>query len=169
MPENKEKLNERPLAQIKDTKMKNRQIVEIIGLLSVIGSLIFVGFEINQNTAAIRGATQQEVSNQVSELYKLQAENEKIAFIASQTTKGIRKSDLSETDYQRFWGYAMVGYRRVENIYLQYKNGFLSKDAFSRIGIKFYRRPLLRDIWEDGKHAFDLEFVIFFEELRDNK
>ena len=41
-------------------KMKNRQIVEIIGLLSVIGSLIFVGFEINQNTAAIRGATQQE-------------------------------------------------------------------------------------------------------------
>ena len=103
------------------------------------------------------------------DFYNLHAEYENLVFIASDTSIGIRICVLSESDYQRFWGYAMIGYRRVENIYLQYKNGFLSKDAFSRIGIKFYRRPLLRDIWEDGKHAFDLEFVIFFEELRDNK
>ena len=64
--------------------MKNRKFIEIIGLLSVIGSLIFVGLEINQNTAAIRGATQQEVSYQISEMYKMGVENEKIAFIMSQ-------------------------------------------------------------------------------------
>lgn len=149
--------------------MKNRTVIEIGGLLSVVGSLIFVGIEISQNTAAVRGATQQEVSNQVSELYKLQAENEKIAYLISQTEHGIRKSDLTETDYARFWGYAMVGYRRVENIYLQYKNGFLSEDAFKRIGIEFYRRPLLRDIWEGTKDSFDPEFVEFFEKLRDGE
>ena len=64
--------------------MKNRKFIEIIGLLSVIGSLIFVGLEINQNTAAIRGATQQEVSYQISEMYKMGVENEKVAFIMSQ-------------------------------------------------------------------------------------
>jgi len=37
--------------------MSNRIILEGIGLFSVIGSLIFVGVEINQNTAAVRGAT----------------------------------------------------------------------------------------------------------------
>ncbi len=40
--------------------MKSRTIVEIGGMISVIGSLIFVGVEISQNTAAVRGATQQE-------------------------------------------------------------------------------------------------------------
>ena len=60
--------------------MKNRKYFEIIGLLSVIGSLVFVGLEINQNTAAVRGATQQEISYQISEMYKIGVENDKIAF-----------------------------------------------------------------------------------------
>ena len=47
--------NETPLAQIKEYKMKNRKFFEIIGLLSVVGSLIFVGLEINQNTCLLVG------------------------------------------------------------------------------------------------------------------
>ena len=57
--------------------MEKRKIIEIGGLISVIGSLIFVGVEINQNTAAVRGATQQNVSSQVNEMYRIVAENEK--------------------------------------------------------------------------------------------
>ena len=148
--------------------MKNRKFIEIIGLLSVIGSLIFVGLEINQNTAAIRGATQQEVSYQISEMYKMGVENEKIAFIMSQAYDGIRKSDLSSTDYTRFWLFSMMGFRRVENIYLQYKNGLLTKDAFSRIGMGIYRTKIVREIWDERKGDFEPDFVEFFEELRDN-
>ena len=75
--------------------MKNRQIFEIIGLLSVIGSLKFVGIEINQNTAALRGATQQEVSSQISEFYKIGIENERMAYITYQAMNGnITKDDL---------------------------------------------------------------------------
>ena len=146
--------------------MKNRKFIEIIGLLSVIGSLIFVGLEINQNTAAIRGATQQEVSYQISEMYKMGVENEKIAFIMSQAYDGIRKSDLSPTDYTRFWLFSMMGFRRVENIYLQYNNGFVGSEAFDRIDMAFYRTPLVREIWEERKNSFDPEFVIFYEEMR---
>ena len=53
--------------------MSNRIILEGVGIVSVIGSLIFVGLEISQNTAAVRGATQQEISYQVSEMYKIGA------------------------------------------------------------------------------------------------
>ena len=49
--------------------MQKREVVEIFGLLSVIGSLIFVGIEISQNTQAVRGATHQSVSDQISEYY----------------------------------------------------------------------------------------------------
>ena len=125
--------------------MKNRQIFEIIGLLSVIGSLIFVGIEINQNTAAVRGATQQEVSSQISEFYKIGIENERMAYITYQAMNGdITKDDLNDTDYQRFLFLSMMGFRRVENVYLQYKNGFLDKVAFDRIGMSFYQTNLVR-------------------------
>ena len=150
--------------------MKNRQIFEIIGLLSVIGSLIFVGIEINQNTSAVRGATQQEVSSQISEFYKIGIENERMAYITYQAMNGdITKDDLNDTDYQRFLFLSMMGFRRVENVYLQYKNGFLDKVAFDRIGMAFYQTNLVREIWEARREAFDPDFAEFFEELRDNK
>ena len=57
----------------------------------------------------------------------------------------------------------------VENIYLQYKNGFLDEEAFDRIGMGFYQTLLLREIWDERREAFDPEFARFFEKLRDSK
>ena len=143
-----------------------RQYIEILGLLSVIASLLFVGVEIRQNTTAIRGATQQDISYQISEIYKIAVENEKIALITSKAYQGITKKDLSEIDFSRFWLFAMMGLRRVENIYLQYNNGFVGSEAFDRIDMVFYRTPLVREIWEERKNSFDPEFVVFYENLR---
>ena len=60
----------------------------------------------------------------------------------------------------------MMGLRRVENIYLQYNNGFVGSEAFDRIDMAFYRTPLVREIWEERKNSFDPEFVVFYENLR---
>ena len=107
--------------------MKNRKFIEIIGLLSVVGSLIFVGLEINQNTTAVRGATQQAVSSQVGEMYRIVVENERMATLVSKTFKGISKTDISESDYVSLWNFQMMGFRRIENIYLQYKKCLVDK------------------------------------------
>ena len=47
----------------------NRNRLELIGFISVIASLVFVGMEISQNTTAVRGSTNQAISDQASELY----------------------------------------------------------------------------------------------------
>ena len=148
--------------------MKNRKFFEIIGLLSVVGSLIFVGLEIKQNTTAVRGATQQAVSSQVAEMYRIGAENERMANLVSKAFQDISKTDISESDYVSLWMYQMMGFRRIENIYLQYKNGLLTKDAFSRIGMGIYRTNIVREIWDERKGDFEPDFAEFFEELRDN-
>ncbi len=148
--------------------MKNRKIFEVIGLFSVVGSLIFVGIEIKQNTTAVRGATQQAVSSQVAEMYRILAENERMANLVSIASKGVNKSDISESDYVSFWSFQMMGFRRIENIYLQYKNGLLTEDAFSRIGMDIYKTKLVRGIWDERKGDFEPDFVKFFEQLRDN-
>ena len=61
-----------------DWSMAKREVFEIFGLIGVIGSLIFVGVEVRQNTAEIRGSTHQSVSEQVNELYLTIAEDERL-------------------------------------------------------------------------------------------
>lgn len=149
--------------------MKSRTIVEIGGLISIIGSLIFVGIEISQNTAAVRGATQQEVSNQVNEMYKLMIENDFISDMYNKAYQGVRRNEISDLEMTKFSMFQMMGFRRIENIHLQYKNGFLGGEAFDRIGMGIYRTPLVKEIWEIRKYDFEPEFVTFFEKLRDGE
>ena len=144
-----------------------RQYIEIAGLVSIIASLVFVGAEIRQNTIAIRGATQQEISLQLSEMLTLVVENERIAYLMDEAYNGITKNEISKVDFSRFRAFANIGFRRIENIYLQHLNGFISDDAFQRIGWDYYRTPLLREIWEDRKKGFNSDFVIFYEKMRD--
>ena len=144
-----------------------RQYIEIAGLLSIIASLIFVGAEIRQNTIAIRGATQQEISTQISDMLALIVENERIAYLVDEAFNGITTSKLSQEDYSRFRAFATIGFRRIENIYMQHMNGFVNEDAFQRIGWDYYQSPLLREIWEDRKKGFNPDFVEFYEQMRD--
>lgn len=144
-----------------------RQYIEIAGLFSIIASLIFVGAEIRQNTIAVRGATQQEISLQLSEMLTLVVENERIAYLMDEAYNGVTKNEISKVDFSRFRAFANIGFRRIENIYLQHLNGFISDDAFQRIGWDYYRTPLLREIWEDRKKGFNSDFVIFYEKMRD--
>ena len=148
--------------------MSNKYIFEIGGAIGLIGSLIFVGIEIRQNTTAVRGATQQAVSSQVAEMYRIGAENERMANLVSKAFQDISKTDISESDYVSLWMYQMMGFRRIENIFLQYKNGLLTKDAFSRIGMGIYRSKIVREIWDERRGDFEPDFAKFFEELRDN-
>ena len=144
-----------------------RQYIEIAGLVSIIASLVFVGAEIRQNTIAIRGATQQEISLQLSEMLTLVVENERLAYLMDEAFNGITKAELSKVDFSTFRAFANIGFRRIENIYLQHQNGFISDDAFQRIGWDYYQSPLLREIWEDRKKGFNSDFVIFYEKMRD--
>ena len=101
--------------------------------------MIFVGVEINQNTNAL-GETQQNVSMQVNDMYKMVAENERIARLISLYFEGISK-DLSESDYISLWNFQMMGFKI--NIYLQYKNGILKEDAFKELEWVSIKQKLL--------------------------
>ena len=148
--------------------MNKRAFIEIFGLFSVIGSLLFVGVEISQNTQAVRGATHQAVSDQASELYLEIASDERLSRLAyKMLVENIKRNELNKTDQMSLDFIQLMGFRRVENIFLQYKNGILSEDAIDRIGMDSYRKAFSRESWEMFKTGFDPHFVIFFEELRD--
>tara|TARA_A100001011_G_scaffold279430_1_gene289363 strand:+ start:2081 stop:2536 length:456 start_codon:yes stop_codon:yes gene_type:complete len=148
--------------------MKKREVFEIFGVLGVIGSLVFVGVEVRQNTAEIRGSTHQSVSEQINELYLTIAEDERLSRLVSEMMENSNlRKNLSSKDQISLDFVVLTGLRRIENIYLQYLDGILSNDAFDRIGMSFYRIQYAKEAWEKYKGGFDSDFVTFFEALRD--
>ena len=147
----------------------NRTIVEIIGFLSLVGSLAFVGVEIRQNTSAVRGATNQAISDQVGELMLTIATDDNLARLVKRLYDGETQDQFDPVDDMRLYMTIMTGLRRVENIFLQIEDGILDDRAFDRIGLSFYRSNYGQEIWQANKQFFDREFVPFFEELLKNE
>ena len=146
----------------------NRTIVEIIGFLSLVGSLAFVGVEIRQNTSAVRGATNQAISDQVGELMLTIATDDNLARLVKRLYDGETQDQFDPVDDMRLYMTIMTGLRRVENIFLQIEDGILDDRAFDRIGLSFYRSNYGQEIWQANKQFFDREFVPFFEKLLKN-
>ena len=154
--------------------MKKKGIIEILGLVALIGSLIFVGIEIRQNSLAVRGATHQSISEQVTKLYMHVATNDRLSklvsqMLASDTSNHNFRNQLNAADELSLDFTVLTGLRRIENIYLQESDGILSNKAFERIGLEFYQTPFSRETWEKYKTGFDKTFIDFFEKLRDTK
>ncbi len=143
----------------------NRTIVEIIGFLSLVGSLAFVGVEIRQNTSAVRGATNQAISDQVGELMLTIATDDNLARLVKRLYDGETQNQFDPVDDMRLFMTIMTGLRRIENIFLQIEDGILDDRAFDRIGLSFYRSNYGREIWQANRQFFDREFVPFFDEL----
>tara|TARA_Y100001970_G_scaffold54355_1_gene68920 strand:- start:88 stop:534 length:447 start_codon:yes stop_codon:yes gene_type:complete len=143
----------------------NRIVIEIIGFLSVVGSLAFVGVEIRQNTSAVRGATNQAISDQVGELMLTIATDDNLAELVKRLYDGETQNQFDPVDDMRLFMTIMTGLRRIENIFLQIEDGILDDRAFDRIGLSFYRSNYGREIWQANRQFFDREFVPFFDEL----
>ena len=143
----------------------NRIVIEIIGFLSVVGSLAFVGVEIRQNTSAVRGATNQAISDQVGELMLTIATDDNLAELVKRLYDGETQNQFDPVDDMRLFMTIMTGLRRIENIFLQIEDGILDARAFDRIGLSFYRSNYGREIWQANRQFFDREFVPFFDDL----
>ena len=142
-----------------------RNTLELVGFVSVIASLIFVGMEIRQNTTAVRGATNQAISDQATGLYLAIATDRNLASLTVKLYDGVSRKDFDPIDDMQLFLTVMTGLRRVENIFLQLEDNIIDERAFDRIGLSFYRSNYGREIWETNKQFFDRKFVPFFEKL----
>jgi len=152
--------------------MAKKEIIEILGIVTIIGSLIFVGIEIRQNSLSIRGETYQSITEQVTKLYMDIAADERLSELVSQmlpNDNDTLRNQLNAADRLSLDFIVLTGLRRIENIYLQQSDGILSDKAFERIGLEFYQTKYSKETWERYKAGFDTSFIEFFEELRDTK
>ena len=150
--------------------MMIRQIFELTGLLSVVVSLAFVGFEIRQNTSAVRSATYIAISNQVIDISRDIATDERLSRLTHlMLVENIRGDELNPEELISLQMHVNAGLRRIENIYLQVQAGILDSSAFDQIAVSnYYRTNIARETWDMFGKYFDKGFISYFEALRDN-
>jgi hypothetical protein len=129
-----------------------RFAIEVVGLSAVIASLGFVGMEIRQNTAAVRSATTQAVSDQAMELTLSIATDEHLPRLVSEMHSGLTRSELDPQD-------------RQENLYAQVRSGVLDPAALRNVSFSFYQNPYVRELWAEIRDTFNPEFTGYWDEI----
>ena len=144
------------------TEKKNRaQIAEAVGIAAVVLGLVFVGFELTQNTAATRAQTVQAVQLDLRNQLNFSKE------LAEISMKAPEERTLAEALMRRQYFFRAM--RSYENQWYHYSQGYLDEDIFRAyqqhlritIGLENYR-----EMWDKRKQMgfFHPGFVAYVDE-----
>lgn len=134
-------------------------IAEVVGVVCLIGSLIYLGMQIRQNTAMVRANTELEAGRLWAELHARVAHSPDMADIWD---KGLTDhTRLSPAEKRKFIWLIAEFFVMTETHFRQWKHGFLSADTW-----QVYRstaagalgNPLVRSWWASGVSPYAVDF-----------
>ncbi len=141
-------------------------IGEIMAAAGVIGSLVFVGWQMLQNTNALHTATSHSHMEIYTSLSMSIAENRELATLWSSGLADF--SSLDDVDRVRFIAVASSAFRYYETSYVQHSKGNLDDELWNNI------EKQLRDMtatpgvvswWELRRHWYSVRFSSLVESL----
>jgi len=143
----------------------NRKAVrEGFAAAGVIASLIFVGYEIRQNTAVARAAAYQDIGFSVLETFRQNAHDPQLAALFVVANDTTRWDELSESDLMQLQQGLMGSMRAWEAIYRQVGEGILPPDAIRWFGYGLEPLPWWAKLWPEVRGGVPPDFAAFVSE-----
>ena len=141
--------------------------VALIANIGVIGSIIFLGFEMQQNTEMMQSQTRNSiVENQLS-FYERAIENPEVAKIRERINSDV---EIEETERFQYTFFMLSELRIWENEFYQYQIGLFESDEFEA-RTKAWRGQMSMDanivIWRRTENAFAEDFRVYLNEIID--
>jgi hypothetical protein len=159
-------------------KFTPRMVAETVGLVCVVGSLIFVGLEQRQNTIAIRAATNSSFASGFQELNLVVASSPSLSKALAQLDGNL--DDISQEDRIQILGLYRALFHIWSNGHRQFLNGTLDPVLYDGViqEISTYARKASSDTLIDSdrrriamKWAWKSEKFIYnpeFQQLMDS-
>lgn len=130
-------------------------IAEIVGMLVIAITLIFLAIQMWQNTAALRSAATREAHAQYAQIYVTLATNDSVR---DTFVKGISDpAALSETETSRFFSFWMVCTINYQNWVHQTQSGAMDREllnSYSKVLQGMGDTPGFKVFWEERKYLF---------------
>jgi hypothetical protein len=142
--------------------MNWRSVAETVGAIAIVGSLIFVGLQLQQSQEIAIGSQYQERANTAIEMFSAQLENDiALALRGAQIREAFEISDRndliggrSDVEIGVAWVSFQTFFTVYDNNHFQYSAGYLDYDswmAFRQRMITVLSVPLNRAFYEDMK------------------
>ena len=141
--------------------------VSLIANIGVIGSIVFLGLEMQQNTEMTQSQTRNSiVENQLS-VYEKMIENPELFGIADKRSANL---DVADAETQQLHVFILSQLRIWENEFYQYQKGLYAAEEFEARRIwweRIMRRPVNLQTWRVEQETFYPDFRIYMNELLD--
>lgn len=137
---------------------------QVVGALAVIGSLIFVGLQVRQNTKATRATALQMNADYWLSYFTMLADKQ----LSEVYSKGaLGREELEGGQFGQFFFLCRATFMGCENQHHQYLSGLLDDDAYrgyeATIREQIAAFPGIRAMWQLVKHTYGTEFVKFLD------
>ena len=139
------------------------QAVSILANVGVIAGIVFLGYELRQNTRAVNSSALQGIQNQITQVLSLRLD-ESIAAVNLQA--GIDVSELSPVDLFRFQTERLIALHALQNLYFQVQEGTYDADradGWWQMMRNNLEVPAMREHWENNKVTLAEDFRDFVE------
>ena len=127
-------------------KRSFKDFIESLGFIAVVLGLIFVGYEIRQNTIAARASAYQSIGVATASVWDSAVHDERLLEVLYRDIE-----DMTSADWRIYAAYMTTFARLGETILLQIEQGLLPADAMDRLGYEpwrsFLQRPKTACIW----------------------
>ncbi len=141
-------------------------ISQIVAVVGIFGSLVFVGLLIRQNTRATRAASHNAVSNSLNEINRMFAENADLTRIWVAGTSD--RQALTPVERWRFDSLARAYLHVCETMFIQAGLGTGDKSVLQaeEEGIRrTLAMPGVREWWTENPYGFCAEFRTYVAKL----
>jgi hypothetical protein len=139
-------------------------LAQVVGVLAVMASLVFVGMEVRQNSAITRAQVHQQLSDTFTSYLETLASHAGIVAAGTDSKAGL--SRMTDDELLQF-SFLMAGLFKIwENAFYQYKSGFLDERAWrSNVTwmLAWFHLPGVQTWWSVRKDLFSLEFQALVE------
>lgn len=144
--------------------MKAAELRETIGLIAVVASLGFVGYEVRQNTAAVESTAFQSLS-ELQHQATMQLTEDPGPALLVRVRQGAGPEDFSAEDNQRLRLMYFQHIDVLEAAYRQIQVGALDEDAMEVFWSGLLSLDYIREEWPSMRYSYTTEFADYFEQL----
>ena len=144
--------------------LKFKSIPEILSVLAVVLSLIFVGLEVNESTRATRSATAAEITATIAEWYTALGSDQEASDVLRRFVTDPRSLTIEE-QYQAVMNIHALMLILQSSFYLE-EEGTLTPQIRRSMTMAMTSEPGIRFYWEQRKPIFvNEDFIAFIEQL----
>ena len=141
-------------------------VAELVAAFGVLASLVYVGYQIRQNTQAVRSATAQAVHDNYAAWYQGYANDPVLMKIA---VDGLRDYQvLDEVEKAQFIALFMQFLSYSQNAFFQWREGALSPELWAGwelLMMNLVSAPGGRDFWAERGYVFGDAFRSYVEDV----